>query len=332
MANTDAMFDMFFILLVTAIAVAVKLIIRCISRFNKKTAYIVRMMRCCSDDDYRHWRRELRCHYLCLIPFVTKKNVAKVYHRLYYKPKYMKKKEPRTDGIYHVIAPSLLSICLCAVCLCGVSWAWFTSSQSTGVTQIQSARYDVSVVVHNTTGSAVVTEVAAENDSYKISLTGGKIYTVKITPNGTAKKGYCTVVINGVTYHTPSIEKGTDFSFTVIANEIVTMNVTPQWGSCSDTSNIISADVTLTIGTTQGNNPADQPETDTNTTPAVSDNVDTNNGTDTTTPTAPSEDSTTLPTDTTKQTDPSEPTEDTQPTENKLDEGDKETTANSITE
>lgn len=306
MANTDATFDIILILLVTVLAVIVKLIIKLISCFNKKTAYIVRRMSCCSYDEYRYWRRELRCHYLCLIPFVTKKNVAKVYHHLFYKPKYMKKKAPRTDGFYHVIAPSLLSICLCAICLCGVSWAWFTSSQSSSITQIQSARYDISVDVQNTTDNTTVTEITTENGIYKISLVGGNKYKITITAAGTATEGYCTVKSVEKVHHTSTIKKGDSFEFSVQANANITLIITPQWGSCSDTNSIISKDTPLEFGVADIS-PSEVVTDETTlteetTTPPVSNNEDADNNTENVTPTTPTE-----------QTDPLETTEETQP-------------------
>lgn len=37
-------------------------------------------------------------------------------------------KEKHSDNIVHILAPSVLGLCICAVCLCGMSWAWFTAS------------------------------------------------------------------------------------------------------------------------------------------------------------------------------------------------------------
>ena len=51
-----------------------------IARFNRETKYIIMEINLATDsDEYRYWRRELRCHYLCLIPFVTERNITKVY-------------------------------------------------------------------------------------------------------------------------------------------------------------------------------------------------------------------------------------------------------------
>ena len=45
------------------------------SKFSREARYLICEMNRAGDyDEYRYWRRELRCHYLCLIPFVTERN------------------------------------------------------------------------------------------------------------------------------------------------------------------------------------------------------------------------------------------------------------------
>lgn len=70
-------------------AVAVLLIVWLISfirRFNSDTEYYYwKMQTADTKKEYRRWRREIRCHYLCLIPFVNNKNVMRLYNRIYRK-------------------------------------------------------------------------------------------------------------------------------------------------------------------------------------------------------------------------------------------------------
>lgn len=73
-------------------------------------------------NEYRYWRRELRCLYLCLIPFVTERNVMKIYRIFFHKPKHAEKRN-RNDSIMSVLAMSVIGIAVCAVCLCGASRA-----------------------------------------------------------------------------------------------------------------------------------------------------------------------------------------------------------------
>lgn len=69
-------------------------VIRYFVRFNRNTQRITSKMQWVHDcDEYRYWRRELRCHYLCLIPFVTRRNVMRLYRRIYHKPKHENKEK-----------------------------------------------------------------------------------------------------------------------------------------------------------------------------------------------------------------------------------------------
>lgn len=225
------------------IAVTVRLTVFFL-RFNSETRYITsEMRRAYSDDEYRFWHRELRCHYLCLIPFVNDRNVLRLYKQLFHKPKYFKKKE-RSDGIYHVLAPSVVGIFICTVCLCGSSWAWFTASRSGSVTTIQAATYSVTV----TASPGDTSSVTAADGVYEVSLAGGTEYTFNITADGTATGGYCRIEFCGLTYHTPQIKSGTSFSFGIIAYEGGTVTVTPQWGTCATEESIIDSDVPLLLG------------------------------------------------------------------------------------
>lgn len=53
--------------------------------FAAQTRYICRMMdHADSYEEYRQWRGELCCQYLCLIPFVNSKNVMLWYHKIYH--------------------------------------------------------------------------------------------------------------------------------------------------------------------------------------------------------------------------------------------------------
>lgn len=46
-------------------------------RFNEDKGYLKsEIRRAQSIAERRHWERELRCHYLCLLPFVNEKNVS----------------------------------------------------------------------------------------------------------------------------------------------------------------------------------------------------------------------------------------------------------------
>lgn len=237
-----------FLFFAAVIAVTVRLTVFFL-RFNSETRYITsEMRRAYSDDEYRFWHREFRCHYLCLIPFVNDRNVLRLYKQLFHKPKYFKKKE-RSDGIYHVLAPSVIAIFLCTVCLCSASWAWFTASHTGSVTSIKAATYSVTV----TASPSDTSTVTSAEGIYEATLQGGTEYTVNITASGTATGGYCRIEFCGLTYHTPQIKSGSSFSFGITAYEDGTVTVTPQWGTCATEENTIDQDVPLILGTAPEN-------------------------------------------------------------------------------
>ena len=150
----------------------------------------------------------------------------RLFTRVGYRPKRIETKE-QSDGLLHLLALSVVGLCACLICLCGASWAWFTATTSTGTTAIQAAKYSVGV--------------SAENESVKIDREGGTTtftfptagrYTVKLTPNGTAKNGYCKIEFAGGTYYTGQLPSG-ELSFTVNAGANSKLTVTPQWGTCT---------------------------------------------------------------------------------------------------
>lgn len=164
-----------------------------------------------SEEKKQYWREKLCHHYLCLIPFVTKRNVEQVYTFLFCRSK----KDMQKDDVYHVLAPSLLSLCICIICLCGTSWAWFTATTSSGVATIETANYTAEVVIAETRTD-----------------TKTRIVTIHVPETVTATTGYCEVILNGETYYTPKILKGEIFSFEVQVEDInKDLKITPMWGT-----------------------------------------------------------------------------------------------------
>lgn len=147
-------------------------------------------------------------------------------------------KEKHSDNIVHILAPSVLGLCICAVCLCGMSWAWFTASTAASATTIRSATLQIEDVKLN---NELLTN--SENGSYTITkaLTKGS-YTLsfKATENSTATKGFCKISIKignsaETSYDTEDIADKNDHAVTItvnnISNENVTITVEPIWGS-----------------------------------------------------------------------------------------------------
>lgn len=178
-------------------------------------------------------------------------------------------KEKHSDNIVHILAPSVLGLCICAVCLCGMSWAWFTASTAASATTIRSATLQIEEVkldnkelTSDGKGRYTITEQLTEN-SYTLSF--------KATDSSTATKGFCKISIKigdsaETPYYTEDIADKKDHTVTItvnnISNENVTITVEPIWGSLPEG---IDPDGSISIqGTgdqTQSNAAAVAPET-----------------------------------------------------------------------
>lgn len=147
-------------------------------------------------------------------------------------------KEKHSDNIVHILAPSVLGLCICAVCLCGMSWAWFTASTAASATTIRSAtlrieevKLDDKELTSDGKGRYTITKQLTKNN-YKLSF--------KATDSSTATKGFCKISIKigdsaETSYDTGDIadKKTHTVPITVnnISNEDVTITVEPIWGS-----------------------------------------------------------------------------------------------------
>lgn len=147
-------------------------------------------------------------------------------------------KEKHSDNIVHILAPSVLGLCICAVCLCGMSWAWFTASTAASATTIRSATLQIEDVKlgdkelrSDGNGRYTSTEQLTES-SYTLSF--------KATDSSTATKGFCKISVKignsaETSYYTKDIADKTAHTVTItvnnISNENVTITVEPIWGS-----------------------------------------------------------------------------------------------------
>ena len=199
--------------------------------FNRETQYYIsEMHRAGDNDEYRYWRRKLRCHYLCLIPFVNKRNVRKVYSFFFHRARHAKK-EAKGDGVLHILAPSVIGACLCAVCLCGMSWAWFTTSVGTGTQTITASSY----VMSNTVLCNGIEQsgVSYKDGRTKYTFTSGT-YVVTLNTVGTDNAtGYCKMKIGDTVYYTDQISANGTFTFSIEADGTVDVVLIPSWGSCA---------------------------------------------------------------------------------------------------
>lgn len=249
MDNNSGALILLIVLIVSAFLLIVLKLAQFVNHFSREKQYLLTEINRAADyNEYRYWRRELRCLYLCLIPFVTERNVMKVYPVFFHRAKHATK-EKRSDGLMHILAPSMLAICICAICLCGASWAWFTASTSTGTTQIQSSSYKL---LYQVGEDATATELAEAGTAYTLT---SDTTVITLKANGTAgATGYCSITVGSETYYTEQIFVDGTFTFTVNAAAGTEITLTPKWGSCAvrDNANLIDGEITVT-GSQQSN-------------------------------------------------------------------------------
>lgn len=178
-------------------------------------------------------------------------------------------KEKHSDNIVHILAPSVLGLCICAVCLCGMSWAWFTASTAASATTIRSATLQIEDVklgdkklTSDGNGRYTITEQLTEN-SYTLSF--------KATDSSTATKGFCKISIKigdsaETSYYTEDIADKNAHTVTITVNNIskedVTITVEPIWGSLpEDIDSNDSISIKGTSDQTQSNAAAATPDT-----------------------------------------------------------------------
>jgi hypothetical protein len=248
MDNDSGALILLIVLIISAFLLIVLKLAQFVNHFSREKQYLLTEINRAADyNEYRYWRRELRCLYLCLIPFVTERNVMKVYPVFFHRAKHAAK-EKRSDGLMHILAPSMLAICICAICLCGVSWAWFTASTSTGTTQIQSSSYKLSYQIGSDTA-----ELAETGTAYTLT-SDTTVITLKAT--GTAgATGYCSIKIGDETYCTEQIfvNDTSEFTFTVSAAADTIITLTPKWGTYSHDATLHNGDVITVTGSQQNN-------------------------------------------------------------------------------
>lgn len=197
--------------------------------FAEDARFICRKMRCVdSYAEYRRLRDELRCHYLCLIPFVNKKNVMRVY-RFFFHGRDRAKKAERKNSVALPLVPSIPGICICIVCICSMTWAWYATNIQSPLQKMTVAHYEVTV--ESVIGGDQT--VTPEGGGY--ALTGGTKYAVTLKAAGTVQKcgGYCLIELSGseTKYYTQSILPDSSITIVFTPTETGTYTFTGVWGS-----------------------------------------------------------------------------------------------------
>ena len=288
MDNNSGALILLIVLIVSAFLLIVIKLAQFVNHFSREKQYLLTEMNRAADyNEYRYWRRELRCLYLCLIPFVTERNVMKVYPVFFHRAKHATK-EKRSDGLMHILAPSMLAICICAICLCGASWAWFTASTSTGTAAIQSSSYKL---LYQVGEDATATELAEAGTAYTLT---SDTTVITLKANGTAgATGYCSITVGSETYYTEQIFVDGTFSFTVNAVTGTEITLTPKWGTYSHAATLHNGKVITATGSQQSN--TQTPDNSVTAEPSAEPTVPTTPTAPTTPSSTPKESTTTAP-------------------------------------
>ncbi len=155
---------------------------------------------------------------------------------VFYVPKHAK---PTDENIRRLLVPSFLGILLCMVCLVGTTWAWFTASVQTQPQNIETANYDITVLVEDGNNRPLEKR---EGDYY---LSANTEYTITLTAGGTAPSGgYCKLEGGEKPLYSEQLLPGNTLSFKFIPSGTASYTFTAVWGSYSGTADI-KADCTI---------------------------------------------------------------------------------------
>lgn len=142
------------------------------------------------------------------------------------------------------IMAAVIGIVLCMACLFGTTWAWYSSSVTSGVSVTEGANFDFSVDI---------TENVVETDGV-YTFEGGE-HTVTLTKTGTAEKGFCKVEAkkSGEDSETTSyyiVDFTSQESIEFIAKGSGTLKLIPMWGTPAEGYNPIPDNgIELTLDT-----------------------------------------------------------------------------------
>ena len=130
---------------------------------------------------------------------------------IFYKGKHLRSSDRK---YMQNVVPLFLGVLICMSCLAGGTWAWFSANQTAPVQLIQSAQYSVAVEVSDASSTETSIKVNVEENVASCTLTTNTSYSVTLTPDGTATKGYCLITDGDKVYTTGQLLVDTTFVFT----------------------------------------------------------------------------------------------------------------------
>ena len=194
--------------------------------FNEEKKYIkTEIGRAYDKGELLYWKKELAIHKLCLIPFVNRKRALRIY-RFFTNNRHNKNADGKFRAV-RVLAPSILGMAASLIYLCVASWAWFSSTKSSDVSNIISSNYDLKIIsVFDENGD----EVLADG---KYFLNKDKLYEIKLKSGGSdMSSGFCKITLSsGEVYYTAPIFANTDFEFSITPKTDGEVTFECRWGT-----------------------------------------------------------------------------------------------------
>ncbi len=147
----------------------------------------------------------------------------------------------KNKGIYSLLFPMILSICLCVACLIGGTFAWFSATQTSSIQDIQTAVYTASAVID---GESLLAITADEAKPAFNTLTAGT-HEIVINTAGTANSGFCVLRFGDedayTDVHTLEIKPGSIATIKVtVTGGDAKMQLIPKWGKSAEGSTVIA--------------------------------------------------------------------------------------------
>ena len=167
------------------------------------------------------------------------------------KKNFTARKAARETGLWRLLMPSVLGMCVCVLMLLGSTWAWFSASVSSGVSAVQSAEIFKNVTTE--TRTETVAGLNELSDEALLALAGQQgqtfaayagaagldvdaaqvdlalmaqareadpaptyeVVTVTLAAEGNVSTGYFAVSYRGATYYSGAVRPGEQVSFEV---------------------------------------------------------------------------------------------------------------------
>lgn len=140
----------------------------------------------------------------------------------------IKKDEHMSDKVFCArITFSVLTMLICCGVFCSTTLAYFTSSQSVGVANIQTAEASTKISTQNKTiGNCTYEDMV----TYTCPLAEDDLHTFELEADGTVEAQYCVINIGNDTYSTQTIEKGDKVTIEIEAAEGTKITFNSNWG------------------------------------------------------------------------------------------------------